>query len=784
MKKIIPALITLILCCNISFAKPVLTSSKYLISTLYDGATGTVSPGNSTYQLAYFSDRSTETATASDYWIIKNLGGMEYTFQNSSTLKYIRYDGTAIDRAALVMSDTLMADKSTSFTLELKMANNLCYYMIRSVVNTTKLWDRRVQIQGTIYPVGVYPGAGGDIESFVFYDSEGNSIIDDGKVPVELPKATQTLGSFSSYFSVLTFDGKIPAVDTSKKEFYITVDEVKMNSYLNMKVNYTFNNPAYSLYINNNPVTSGIDFKYLASSQKVPIEIRNGASVISTGSFIVSCLPFIQLYSDVELGGVYNLGRISVTEPSKSLPSEILLSSIKLRGDYASRVEKKSYALKLKDTDGETSLDRSFYGLRSDNNWILDAMYIDPGRMRNRISTDLWNEFSTRPYYAASEPDMVNGTRGKFVEVFINDSYNGLYCMTEKIDRKQLNLKKLKYSADSSTVTQRGALYKADNWSIGTQLGNPITWGVNILPAYDNKSEYWTAFNVKYPDLGDGEPVEWKPAFDAVSVPYWETSDEVFTSKVSTYFDLPVFIDYYLFLDLLLATDNHGKNYYLSVYDQTVSPKVSLTPWDLDGVWGRRWDGSSYLTWANQSFESFINANEPHQNNLYLRMMASNTEGFNDKLKIRYKELRGTYFSYTSLMARFQKYCGLFNKSGVCLRERSRWSIQDINLEMTFLSDWITARLNYLDIQYLKSKYTDLAGIVQPTIKLSPNPVINLLTVDNVKSGDIVQIISIQGTELFRTISNGNSTLIDMSGYTPGIYLIKAGDSISKVIKK
>ena len=784
MKKFLPLLITLILCCNTSFAKPVLTSSKYLISTLYDGATGTVSPGNSTYQLAYYPDRSNETATSSDYWIIKSAGGLEYTFQNSSSLKYIRYDVTAIDRAALVMSDTLVADKSTSFTLELKMVNNLCYYIIRSVVNTAKIWDRRVLIQGTMYPVGVYSGTGGDIESFVFYDSEGNSMIDDGKAPVDLPKVTQTLGSFSSYFSILTFDGKIPAVDTSKKEFYITVAESKMNSYLTMKVNYTIKNPAYSLYINNAPVTSGIDFRYLASSQKVPIEIRNGSTIISTGSFIVSCLPFIQVYSDVELGGVYNLGRISVTDPTTNLPSEILLSGIKLRGDYASRVEKKSYALKLKDTDGVTSLDRSFYGLRSDNNWILDAMYIDPGRMRNRVSTDLWNEFSTRPYYAASEPDMVNGTRGNFVEVFINDSYNGLYCMTEKVDRKQLNLKKLKYSTDLSTVTQRGALYKADNWSIGTQLGNPITWGINILPDYDNKSEAWTAFNVKYPDFGDGEPVEWKPVFDAVTVPYWKTSDQVFTSKVSTYFDLPVFIDYYLFLDLLLATDNHGKNYYLSVYDQTVSPKVSLTPWDLDGVWGRRWDGLSNLTRADQSFETYIKYNEPQQNNLYLRMMASNTEGFNDKLKSRYKELRGTYFSYTGLMARFQKYCGVFNKSGVSVREKSRWNIQDINLEMTFLSDWITTRLNYLDIQYLKSKYTDIPEMNQPTIKLSPNPVINMVTVYNANAGDIVQIISIQGTELSRTISNGSNTMIDMTGYTPGIYFIKAGKSISKVIKK
>ena len=271
MKKYISALIALILCCNISFAKPILTSSKFLISTLYDGATGTVSPGNSTYQLAYFPERSNETATTSDYWIIKNQGGLEYTFQNAETLKFIRYDGTSIDRSALVMSDSLWKDKSTSFALELKIVNNLSYYVIRSVVNIAKIWDRRTVIQGTIYPVGVYNGSGSDIESFVFYDSEGNSIKDDGKAPIALPGATQTLGTFSSFLTVLTFDGKVPAVDTSKKEFYITVPEAKMNSKLTMKVNYKFNNPAYSLYINNNLVTSGIDFSYIAGPLKVPI---------------------------------------------------------------------------------------------------------------------------------------------------------------------------------------------------------------------------------------------------------------------------------------------------------------------------------------------------------------------------------------------------------------------------------------------------------------------------------------------------------------------------------
>ena len=165
-------------------------------------------------------------------------------------------------------------------------------------------------------------------------------------------------------------------------------------------------------------------------------------------------------------------------------------------------------------------------------------------------------------------------------------------------------------------------------------------------------------------------------------------------------------------------------------------------------------------------------------------MMASNTEGFNDKLKSRYKDLRGTYFSYSSLMARFQKYCGLFNKSGVSVREKSRWNIQDINLEMSFLSNWITARLNYLDIQYLKSKYTDIPEIIQPAVILSPNPVINMVTVYNIKAGEIIQVFSIQGTVLSRTISDGSNTMIDMTGYTPGIYFIKAGNCISKVIKR
>jgi len=778
---------------NIIFAKPSLTKGKYLIATLYDGATGTISPGNSTYQLAYFPDKDAETAIESDYWIIKNLGNDQYTFQNASTLKYIKYNSLAIDRTALVLVDSIQTDNSTSFTLELNITNNLCYYMIRSVVNTTKIWDRRLTAYESLYPIGVYSNtgtAGSNIQNFIFYDSQGNSVIDDGKATVALPTANRTLGSFSSYLNTLTFDGKTPVVDSLKKEFYLSIPESKMGTNLSMKINFSLKNSAYKLYVFNNELINGDYYSFTPNTDKLTIQIRNGATVISTGSLLFSCLPLLQIYSSTTIGAVYNLARIAVTEPDKTDTTEVILSDIKTRGAYSAMASilKKAYALKLKDIDGATSMNRTFFGLRSDNNWILDAMYIDPGRMRNRVSTDLWNDFSTRPYYAASEPKMINGTRGHFVEVFLNNSYNGLYCMTEKVDRKQLNLKKLKYSVDSTTVTQRGGLYKADDWSMATLMGSGNwDYGGKVnqpLPAYNNSSVTWSAHEAKYPDVDDGEPIEWKPLYDGIYVASYLSNDANFIANVSSKFDLPVFLDYYLFIELLLAADNQGKNTYLSVYDQSVSPMLSVSPWDLDATWGRRWDGSSNVTGANQNFDTFVNTYEHGQSNLYLRLKSLNYDSYTTKLKERYKQLRGNYFSYTNLMARFQNYCNLFNKSGAGAREKTRWSITDINTEMTFLSTWITARLSYLDKQYLGGAYVGITDLALNNIKFGPNPVVNILTVSNISYGEKIQIISLQGKVLIQTISNGNNAVLEMSGCAPGIYLIKAGGFISKIIKQ
>lgn len=790
MKKITPLLLVLILFNINTFAKPIFIKSKHLIATLYSAATGTVSlsTGTAPYQLRYLIENDIESAVESDYWIIKEQSANEYSFQNAATLQYIKYDAlSTIYQSALVLVNSLQADKSTSFKLELTIVNKLSYYVIRSVLNNTKVWHQSSTPppgNATINTVGANTAsAGSNKQQFLFYDSEGISVKDDTQgFDITPPTSGRSLGAFSLCLDSLTFDKKSPAVDTPQKEFYITIPEIAMGADRSINVIFKPKVATYKLYINNLEVVSGSNFNFfnILATTILPIEVRNGVAVIASGKLKFTCLPMVQIYPETTIGAVYISGRIIISEADKNDTTVILNTDIKIRGASSSSYPKKQYSLKLKDVDGITPLYRSFYGLREDNNWVLDAMYIDPSRMRNRVSTDLWNDFSTRPYYAVQEPKMINGTRGHFVEVFMDDQYAGLYCMTEKVDRKQLNLKKLVYNLDGTT-TQRGGLYKAVSWTTSTLLG--FNYGQTIS-MYNNASESWNGWEVKYPDLGDGEPINWMPLYYAVNASSYLSTDDVFIHVANTHYDVPVFMDYYLFIDLLLTTDNQGKNTFLSIYDQTVSAKLSISPWDCDGTWGRRWDGTSNSTPATLDVDTYIlNA----QNNLISRLRKLNFEGFNAKMKSRYLELRGTYFTYTGLMSRFENYFNLFEKSGALDRETLRWpKAATIRGEKPYLQAWIKARLEYMDMKYLGKPYvsTGVANGTAKLIQIAPNPVRDMITLSGLVAGEMLQIISLQGTVMYQTQSSGENMVIDMRNFTSGVYLLKTGNDVTKILKR
>jgi len=304
---------------------------------------------------------------------------------------------------------------------------------------------------------------------------------------------------------------------------------------------------------------------------------------------------------------------------------------------------------------------------------------------------------------------------------------------------------------------------------------------------YNNKSDWWSGFQVKYPKIDDGEPVDWKPLVDAITVSSYLTNDANFKARVATHFDLPVFLDYYLFIELMMASDNHGKNTYFSVYDQTKSGKFTVTPWDCDGTWGRRWEGSAHLTYPNQDFDNFISTHEHAQNNLFLRLKSLNYDGYQSNLANRYKALRGNFFSYESLMSRFEKYHALFEKSGAATRERNKWGVGDFANEMSFLSNWITQRLAYLDNYYLGGPYTPPTtkeNALYDDVFIFPNPVRDILTIANLTGTNEIQILSPQGATVFQIQSSDSDLRINMNRYDRGIYLLRINNKVLKIIKE
>lgn len=397
-------------------------------------------------------------------------------------------------------------------------------------------------------------------------------------------------------------------------------------------------------------------------------------SLLLTSVVIIIKAQLPQVYLNGSFGYEYNEGEICIVDSDTIR----LKANIKWRGGSTNSdgKHKRNYKIKL-------SEDVSLLGLREDNNWILDAGQADLFRLRNRIATDLWNDFAEKPYYSHKKPDVFTGTNGRVVEVYLNNDYMGIYCLTEVIDRKQLKLKKYKNN------TINGQLWKSEGY------GCALMW--HILP-YDNQSETWDVFEVKYPDLDDLNTTDYSTLYNAIKFVV-NSSNEDFTDKVDEYFDMPVLIDYYIFLQTMNAYDNIGKNIYWATYDKNEDKKLTLAVWDLDATVGQKWTDKFIAGSSSPEYDININMK------LYVRLTELDVNDFNKKVSERYFQLRKNYLSTHSLINRYISYYDLIKQSGAAQREEEKWSKdtdidgKELNFEseINYIVDWFTRHMSYLD---------------------------------------------------------------------------------------
>ena len=347
----------------------------------------------------------------------------------------------------------------------------------------------------------------------------------------------------------------------------------------------------------------------------------------------------------------------------------------RIRGITTTLYDKKSFAVKLTDETG-ADLDANLFGIREENSWILDAMAIDRIRMRNRVCFDIWNAMSRTPYKTLYGNR--NGTEGFFVEVFINGNYHGLYCLTDKIDRKLLSLHKAKVN-NAGEVSVRGVLYKGLRWNGYTDI---------LLLSYSEAptdSVIWNGWELQYP--GDyPSQATWQPLMDLIDFCSADTPDETFREQYHDYFHEENLADYAVFTMALNVGDNAYKNTFLSTVDLNLGHCYLLTPWDMDMSLGGNYDGSND--------ESLASINRYNNIAPFNRLAVKDIDGFCALMSSRWIANYTTLFSREAVARRLDDYGTLFTASGAWQREYEKWNgnpvplEEDIFDELQYVKDW------------------------------------------------------------------------------------------------
>ncbi len=356
--------------------------------------------------------------------------------------------------------------------------------------------------------------------------------------------------------------------------------------------------------------------------------------------------------------------RMRLLETGKSPLDHII--GIELRGGASQGYPKKSYSVELwEDSDGGEKINDSLLGMRLDDDWVLDGLYNEPLRLRDFVSHDLWSKIARYPHSELVEIQV--GIQRQYCELFVNEDYRGIYYLGEKVDRKQLSLKKL----DDDGL--RGELYEGRAW------GDAVMF--KKASEYDNSNIYWDGFEAKYPD--DIGEFDWSNLHELVHFVANSTPAE-FDEKISRMLDLRNAADYYIFVNLIFALDNLGKNLYTARYD--IDNPYFFVGWDFDGSFG------NFFTGRRMPISSNI-----LKNNLFTRL--TKNKNFIDEVKSRWNFLRGGELGTLKLQKKFQKAFEYLKNNGAYEREALNPSLQFnySDEEIEFINSFIEQRTILLD---------------------------------------------------------------------------------------
>ena len=423
-------------------------------------------------------------------------------------------------------------------------------------------------------------------------------------------------------------------------------------------------------------------------------------------------------------------------------------AGFKIRGTSSQQYDKKSYRVELwTDETGTLMADTTFLGMRSDDDWNLEAMYNQPLRLRNKIANELWREIYTLPYQA-TEPEAASSVAMEYVDVYVNGTHAGVYTLSERVDRKLLGLRK--YNGNL-----RGLLFK------GNGPGNA---SFEELPDFDNTLDEWGQFEWVYPNESD-TLIDWSSLYNFVNF-VMNSTNNAFYAMYPTMFEEDNAIDYYLFVNAIGAVDNMDRNTFIARQKKTSA--YFYVPWDLDAVLGN--DNEGHHAGAVEGL---------HSNGFYDRLVQDcSSNGFAAKAQARYNSLRDSILTTDHIMEMIRSQYDALVDCGAYDIEHEVWPEFEVDAsELDYIAEWLEARLNWLDVEInsVCGTWSEDETADDNGVEVFPNPTKDWLFVrfaEPVSEEVCIRMYDMTGRLVYSSTSLDQVLSISTEAFSNGIYTL------------
>ena len=311
------------------------------------------------------------------------------------------------------------------------------------------------------------------------------------------------------------------------------------------------------------------------------------------------------------------------------------------RGNASLLAQKKNYRLNLLSQKGQSKKE-DLLGLGEDSNWILLGMATDCTRARDALCWQLWDEM----VQADSKANM-GQMQGRYIELYLDDQYRGVYRMYRPMSGASLELK------------QADRFYKWRKLNMVTDE--------ELRQANKNKElELGSTLELIWPRKP--QPDLWKPLETYVNQ-YYRPQKPPSLATLEENTDLDNLVDVALYKQFVCGADNLFHNQCI-VWKENEN-KFYRIPWDLDYTFGNLYNDLYYMDETYTDHMDFTQLVLPDME--LDTLWQADPEGTSQKVAKRWKELRASVFTVENVEDKMDALIDELRYAGAWKRDWELW---------------------------------------------------------------------------------------------------------------